>query len=374
MEGNNIFEVNQQNNSFSIKKSALKNSFAPDDGAKGMLFFLIFETILVACYYAFAILGFAGSVFATIVNYLLEAGFVLVVIFVAKRSNVDVVKALNFKTKFNWWYVPLCLCVSLICLFGLSHLTDLFISFMYSIGYQSVVSDVEVSTFGNYIYNVIFVAVVPAICEETLFRGLIYQSLNKVNRWLAIFGSSLLFMLIHGSPDQTVHQFILAIILAFCFEATGNLIVPILIHFFNNFIAVTYSYIAYSSSAVASEATEEVASDVSIFSYIIYVLLFTAVSVVLIALIVKAFRKLSGKNNISEISAVDVETHESIDAFILNGDDSIISAINSDGNTIKDKPNEKITLSSSAKIMYAVAIAWMLYDWISACLQGFGIL
>ena len=46
---------------------------------------------------------------------------------------------------------------------------------------------------------VLIVAVTPALCEETLFRGLLFSGLSRAGPAVALVASSLLFGLAHGS-------------------------------------------------------------------------------------------------------------------------------------------------------------------------------
>ena len=133
--------------------------------------------------------------------------------------------------------ILLCVATSLVCIFGFSSLTNCFLQVLYDLGYSSLASDMVISSIGDYLIYVAFVCVLPAVCEEILFRGLIFTGLKKISTVVGVFGSAFLFMIMHGSPDQTVHQFILGIVLALAFLVANNLWVPILMHFFNNLVA-----------------------------------------------------------------------------------------------------------------------------------------
>ena len=56
----------------------------------------------------------------------------------------------------------------------------------------------------------IVAALLPAICEELVFRGTVAQSLaQSKNKWAALAISGALFAIFHANPAQTVHQFVL---------------------------------------------------------------------------------------------------------------------------------------------------------------------
>lgn len=345
------------------------NQFSPDDGAKGLFYFLIFQIILSISVRTLVNLGVAVSILGIVLGIISELSFVLVVWYVASNSKKKFFEAISIKKKFSGWYILLALATSFVSLFGFSGATNFFMSLLYELGYESVISDFAIDTFGKYVYYVISIAIIPAICEEVLFRGLVYQSLRKISRPIAIFGSSFLFMLIHGSPDQTVHQFILAIILALSFEATGNILVPILIHFFNNFIAVTYTYI---SSFTAVEESAAASAEINLSVYFIYAVISAVVASFIVFLIISAMRKISKIEPTNEVSARDLSTNGTIVSEIMREPAQVVS-IEQDGRVVGERPAVAVgRLSSTGKLLYGLSIAYMALSWISACLNGFG--
>ena len=78
------------------------------------------------------------------------------------------------------------------------------------------------------------------IIEEILFRGIIQKGLiNKgVKPQTAIIVSALVFGLVHFNPWQFIGAFLLGLILGVVYFKTKSLLMPILLHFFNNTIAV----------------------------------------------------------------------------------------------------------------------------------------
>ncbi|MCL2228352.1 MAG: CPBP family intramembrane metalloprotease [Firmicutes bacterium] len=111
--------------------------------------------------------------------------------------------------------------------------------------------DLSIDNFGMFMFAVFALAVLPAVIEELLFRGIVYKSLlgegkQKKHIYTAIIISSLLFAGFHLSPEQLVYQFILGVIYAIVFYKTGNLLYPMLLHFINNFFVIAYTFIAGS--------------------------------------------------------------------------------------------------------------------------------
>lgn len=83
----------------------------------------------------------------------------------------------------------------------------------------------------------IAVAIMPAIIEEILFRGMIYRGIS--NKRLAIIVSAVLFALLHMNFNQMCYAFIMGLAFAFVIYATDNLTVSMLLHmFFNAFTVI----------------------------------------------------------------------------------------------------------------------------------------
>ena len=192
---------------------------------------------------------------------ILYAGFFAVFMFfdrTSDRRDEGIIKryGLNNKTNpMNWTIITL---LGFICIITFILTQSASIQFFTLFGYEPPEIDWEIQTFGQYLLLVFAFAVLPGIIEELLFRGLILHSLIHLFRGqnqkpgpgpivLAIITSSFLFSIFHMSPAQTVYQFFFGVILACVYLATGNLIYPIVLHFINNFLVVTYTYITQST-------------------------------------------------------------------------------------------------------------------------------
>lgn len=88
----------------------------------------------------------------------------------------------------------------------------------------------------------IFLALLPAVAEETFFRGLLQEGFAEVNRATTAFCISLAFALYHGSIVQLVYQFIFALGLSFLVFQSGSIVPSIIAHFLNNFCVLIIEY------------------------------------------------------------------------------------------------------------------------------------
>lgn len=86
---------------------------------------------------------------------------------------------------------------------------------------------------------IILAVVMAPIFEEIVFRGIIQKGLiNKgVNPWKAIGISAVVFGLVHGNPWQFVGAVLLGGVLGFVYYKTKSLLLPILLHAFNNLVS-----------------------------------------------------------------------------------------------------------------------------------------
>lgn len=88
------------------------------------------------------------------------------------------------------------------------------------------------------VLSFITTAMVPAFCEEFLFRGAILSSLKPFGKAPAIIISAVLFGLMHQNAEQLLYATAAGLVLGYVVYETGSMWCAILIHFVNNFISV----------------------------------------------------------------------------------------------------------------------------------------
>lgn len=87
---------------------------------------------------------------------------------------------------------------------------------------------------GGVLWSLFLIAVVPAFCEEMLFRGLIQRGLERMGAGWSIFLSGLLFGLFHFDFQRFAAQTLIGFIAAYMVYRTGSIINGMIIHFMNN--------------------------------------------------------------------------------------------------------------------------------------------
>jgi membrane protease YdiL (CAAX protease family) len=103
---------------------------------------------------------------------------------------------------------------------------------------------INLKTGKDYLVALFLMGLVPAICEETLFRGGLQNFLTRgtKNPLLAIIIVSLIFSSVHVSYFGFLSRFFLGIVLGYLYYYSGRLWPGILAHFLNNALALTMLY------------------------------------------------------------------------------------------------------------------------------------
>ena len=85
---------------------------------------------------------------------------------------------------------------------------------------------------------------IAPIAEEVYFRGLMYGYCRRWGFWPALFLSTLVFTLLHGSaPGAPIPQMVGGLVFATAYEMEKSLLVPILIHIFGNTAIFSLTYL-----------------------------------------------------------------------------------------------------------------------------------
>ena len=97
---------------------------------------------------------------------------------------------------------------------------------------------------------------VPAVTEELFFRGALQGLLRPSGSAAAIFGTALLFGLLHLDLAQGLTAFICAVFLGWLAERSGSILPGMLLHFINNTLAFLTLYLRLYAPAAAAAAVE----------------------------------------------------------------------------------------------------------------------
>ena len=154
------------------------------------------------------------------------------------------------KAKVRHYIVALLLAFGL--LFSLSWVNGFFLQFMELLGYKppyaqhpdltereyALIYQLPSLAGGGFVGVLLVVAVLPALCEETIFRGIILDGVKDIGTVAACLLSGLLFSIFHQNPPQTVYQFICGAAFALLAIRADSVLPAILVHFINNAVII----------------------------------------------------------------------------------------------------------------------------------------
>lgn len=251
-----------------LKKTFEKRNFyTTKDTGKIFLYALLLPLALglVLAYVSMAIVSATGHVFEeganiftemfqeylwfAVLNVMLTEIIFLCLYFCYNKANRIKVSSCNVHFKqTNVWTAILSAAVGIVSVLGLMWLIEGCFGALFDVmGVSQNPEDVlslPLNTVGWYFVNLLVLGVLPAVCEELIFRGMIFQGLKEhFSKWTSVLLSALLFALMHQNIEQLIYPFVLGIVLAEVMDRTGNLLYPMIIHLFNNFTTITLNFL-----------------------------------------------------------------------------------------------------------------------------------
>ena len=106
-------------------------------------------------------------------------------------------------------------------------------------------SFLEKQSFSMYIFNLFVIALIPAVGEELLFRGLIQKALyhRTKNVHIAIWCTGILFSAIHLQFYGFFPRMFMGVLFGYFVAWSGSLWVSMACHFMNNALIITSKYL-----------------------------------------------------------------------------------------------------------------------------------
>lgn len=162
----------------------------------------------------------------------------------SKIRSVNLVKDCGYNRGFSPIQGILFVLIAVSTIVAFAPIANYFVSFIEDTGYNmSGIATLEIKTVGQMIAGLIFMCVLPAVCEELIYRGMLVRAFGDKGIIFAIIMSSLFFSIMHGSPVQLIHQFFLGGVCAIVYVMTRSLWSAVVVHFVNNSIAIVGNYI-----------------------------------------------------------------------------------------------------------------------------------
>ena len=208
----------------------------------------VFLSLIVGVIAAFA----AGETYADadwfrFLSYLLpQICFAAAALFYFRRSKAPVRETYR---GCKWYYFLIAIALQFGLMFSLSELNGYFIDFLELFGYQDAGVALPSLAGWNLLPALLIIAVLPAVFEETLFRGILVGNMSASEWGTAptVLLSGALFALFHGNPAQTIYQFICGMCFALVALRAGSILPTMAAHFLNNAVILVLTATGYET-------------------------------------------------------------------------------------------------------------------------------
>lgn len=223
------------------------------DANRVFLFSVVVSQILIFCISGFGVRDIM------VLQFLLEVliAFPAVVYLLGRQMSVKDVLGLTVPGWKEWLlFLPLAVCVDKIAEF---------INVLSQVVTPNVVGNHMIPLILEYPFPVAFfvIAVMPAVCEELVYRGVLYRNYRKSGMVVGLFLSGFLFGIMHMNLNQFSYAFVLGILLALVNEITGSMLPSVLLHLYINgrSVVVVHVVVKYLSGLRELYVAAEAAGD-----------------------------------------------------------------------------------------------------------------
>lgn len=129
--------------------------------------------------------------------------------------------------------------------------------------------------FKELMYVILAVAFIPAIVEETVFRGFLQNTLEKsLYPIKSIIIGGIIFGLFHLNPVNFIPLILIGIYLGFLYYKSNSLFIPIVAHFFNNLIAIISIYLGHEDETLIGIQGDDVSVAFLLLNFVFFSIIF----------------------------------------------------------------------------------------------------
>lgn len=134
-----------------------------------------------------------------------------------------------------WKYVAILIMTSALTL-GLNNLIEISGLMSSSEGYEDTMNNLYAASFP---LQILCLGILIPICEELVFRGLMFRRLRQGNSFLAAaLYSSVVFGFLHANMVQMLYGFTLGLTFCYLYEKYGSVKAPVFAHISSNVVSV----------------------------------------------------------------------------------------------------------------------------------------
>ena len=114
----------------------------------------------------------------------------------------------------------------------------------------------------GYLFPVLVIAVMPAVCEEAVHRGAILSNFRTIKKdWLIVLIMSLFFGIFHISVLRFISSAVMGACLTYAAVKKNNILLSSLMHFILNLTSVTLSLLSAGTSGGVTASSVQSAAD-----------------------------------------------------------------------------------------------------------------
>lgn len=288
----------------------MKNKFSNISASLLTYFVMMVSFVLIRIAFLYIKLPFSSTVNDLITTILVQGFFMffLAVFMFSQLKRQPIKKTFNDfgYNKLNFTPILISVLIGILCYFFNIFVASFFNTIIGLFGYEQMpsfatsISTQDYSIF-SFIIQVVSVAIIPAICEETAHRGLLLNGLKGSGIVNAILLSSLLFGLMHLNINQFFYATILGFIIAMSAVISKSIIPAIIIHFMNNFISTYMSFASHNGWLLGDFTTQLTKFMYGSGNVLFYFIILALTLTVIILLIVVLFYFLLRHTRIKQV-------------------------------------------------------------------------
>ena len=108
----------------------------------------------------------------------------------------------------------------------------------------------------EFLFGILSIALIPGICEEYLFRGVLQKNFYLISKniHIAVWLSALFFSALHLQFYGFFPRMLLGVLFGYIYYWSGSIVYPMIAHIFNNFFSLTIFY--FSQKGLLNENFE----------------------------------------------------------------------------------------------------------------------
>ena len=96
----------------------------------------------------------------------------------------------------------------------------------------------------EFLFGILSIALIPGICEEYLFRGVLQKNFYLISKniHIAVWFSAFFFSALHLQFYGFFPRMLLGVLFGYIYYWSGSIVYPMIAHIFNNFFSLTIFY------------------------------------------------------------------------------------------------------------------------------------